>query len=330
VDDAGAAVARHAMLLAVLLPSVPGDVFTTADARRWGMTQRQLEWAVRSSKLHRLRRGALCSAEVWAAASPEERLVLRARAFALGRNDVPVFSHRTAAALHGLPVGNVEDATVWVTVPPKGRTGSENGVVRQAALLDDDEIVVVQGLHCTTPARTVADCLRHLDALLSVPIGDAALGRRPRLVTPDEIEAAVARHRWPRAAAATALLPLLDGRRESPVESRSAVVMHRYDLPRPAVQARILDERGRFVGRPDFLWLEQGVVGEADGLVKYDGEAGAVVAEERARQARLQALGLIVVRWTEQQLYGDPPLLVQQLRAALAAGRGGAFRGRVA
>jgi len=107
-------------------------------------------------------------------------------------------------------------------------------------------------------------------------------------------------------------------------------VMHRYDVPRPAVQVRILDERGRFVGRPDFVWLEHAVVGEADGLGKYDGDAGTVVADERARQARLQALGLIVVRWTEQQLHGDPPLLVQQLRAALAAGDGRSFRGRVA
>jgi hypothetical protein len=313
----------------VLLPSVPGDVFTTADALRYGVTQRQLEWAVRTSKLHRLRRGVLCSAEVWAAASPEGRLVLRARAVALGPCDARlVFSHRTAAALHGLPIGNVQNDAVWVTVPPGGRTGREYGIVRQAAPLADDEITVVQGLVATTPARTVADCLRHLDAVVSVPIGDAALRRR--LLTPGEVEAAVARRRWPRAASASALLPLLDGLRESPVESRSAVVMHRYGVPRPAVQLRVLDERGRFVGRPDFVWVEQGVVGEADGLGKYDGDAGTVVADERARQGRLQALGLLVVRWTEQQLYGDPPLLVQQLWAALAAGRPGSFRGRFA
>jgi very-short-patch-repair endonuclease len=123
-----------------------------------------------------------------------------------------------------------------------------------------------------------------------------------------------------------------DSRRPSSsgTSALAAVVMHRYDVPRPAVQLRILDERGRFVARPDFVWLEEGVVGEADGLGKYDGDAGAVVAEERGRQARLQALGLVVIRWTEQQLYGDPPLLVQQLRAALAAGRPGSFRGRVA
>ena len=322
-------VASCASLLAVLLPSVPGDVFTTADALRHGATQRQLEWAVRSSQLHRLRRGVLCRADLWVAASPEERLVLGAQALALSRRGTSVvFSHRTAAALHGLPTGGIGDESVWVTVPPGARTGRENGVVQQAAPLAADEVTVVRGLTCTTPGRTVADCLRHLDAMLSVPIGDAAL--RLGLLTGDALDAAVARRRWPRATAASALVPLLDGRRESAVESRSAVVMHRYDLPRPAVQLRIFDERGRFVGRPDFVWLEQGVVGEADGLGKYDGDAGAVVAAERGRQARLQALGLVVVRWTEQQLYGDPPLLVQQLRAALAAGRPGSFRGRVA
>jgi hypothetical protein len=273
----------------------------------------------------------LCRADLWAAASPEERLVLRARAVGLNRAAVPVvFSHLTAAALYGLPVGNAEHASVWLTVPPGARTGREHGVVQQAARLADDEVTVVRGLPCTAAPRTIADCLRHVDALLSVPIGDAALRRQPRLVTSEEIDAAVTRHRWPRAAAATSLLSLLDGRRESPVESRSAVVMHRYGLPRPAAQVRILDERSRFVARPDFVWPEHGVVGEADGLVKYDSDAGTVVADERARQARMQALGLIVVRWTEQQLHGDPPLLIQQLRAALGTGRPGSFRGRYA
>jgi hypothetical protein len=106
-------------------------------------------------------------------------------------------------------------------------------------------------------------------------------------------------------------------------------VLHRYGLPPGTVQPRILDAGGRFVGRPDVAWLEHSVVGEADGLTKYDG-GSSVVAEERSRQAKFQALGLVVIRWTEGQLYGDPPLIVQQLRPALAAGNRQHFRGRVA
>jgi hypothetical protein len=326
VDDAGGGDGVRARLAAVLLPAIPDEVFTTATALRYGATQRQLEWAVRTGRLHRLRRGVFCGAQTWAGASPEERLVLYARAVHCSRPGV-VFSHVTAAALLGLPVPPSAGPAIWVTGPPGTRTGAERGVVHQSAPLAESDLTEVGGLLCTSPARTVADCLRHLDALAAVPIGDAAL--RARLVTGPELEQEVAGRRWPRAQAASGLLPLLDGRRESPLESRSAVVMHRYGIPPPAVQVRILDEQGRFVGRADTLWLEQGVVGEADGLVKYDGGAP-VVSDERARQTKFQALGLVVVRWTERQLHGDPPPMVQALGPALEAGGPGRFRGRIA
>ncbi len=326
MDDGRADAAVRARVAGVLLPEVPGDVFTTADAVRHGLTQRQLEWAVTRQRLVRLRRGAYCSATAWSAGAHEQRVVLRARALHLTRPGL-VFSHSTAAALLGLPVSDAAATALWVTGQQGARTGSEYGVRHQSAPLTDDDLTVVDGLLCTGPTRTVVDCLRHLDALHAVPIGDAALRRG--LVTPSGLEQELTLRRWPRAAAASELLPLLDGRRESPLESRSAVVLNRFGLPRPAVQVKVLDEHGRFVGRPDVLWLEHSVVGEADGLIKYDG-GRSVIAEERVRQAKFQALGLVVIRWTEQQLYGDPPPIVQQLRPALADGDRRRFRGRVA
>ena len=106
--------------------------------------------------------------------------------------------------------------------------------------------------------------------------------------------------------------------------------MHQYGLPAPQPQVRILDERGRFVARVDFAWLSHGVVGEADGLVKYGDGAARSIAEEKQREARLQALGLVVVRWTARQLHGDPPLLVRQLLTALERRDASRFRGSVA
>ncbi len=313
----------------MLLPSLPDDVFTTADALRRGATQRQLEWAVETGRLHRLRRGVLCESSTWTRADPSQRVMLLARAVAASRAPgTPfAFSHATGAALLGLPVADDEGSRIWLTVPRGWGTRRDAALVQQVAPLPAAEVTTVQGLPCTTAARTVADCLRHLPPEAAVVVGDAAL--RAGLVAVDELAAAVARYRWPRAAAASALVPLLDGRRESPLESRSAVVIHRHDLPPPRPQVGVLDDRGRFVGRVDMLWPEEGVVGEADGLVKYAGVApGKAVAEEKHREARLQALGLVVVRWTAQHLDGDPPLLVEQLRSALRSGDGRRFRGR--
>ena len=313
----------------MLLPEVPGGVFTTADALRQGVTQRQLEWAAHTRRLHRLRSGVYCSEATWAKADPRERSVLGARATARARRaDVPyAFTHVTAAALLGLPVPLAPADQVWLTVPA-GAVRRGPALVQQVAPLPPGDVIEVGGLPCTTPARTLVDCLRHMPAEEAVAICDAAL--RQGAVTEAELAAVLAERRWPRAAAASALLPLLDGRRESGLESRSAVVMHRHALPTPRSQVRILDERGVVVARVDFAWLEQGVVGEADGLVKYGDGAARSIAEEKQREASLQALGLIVVRWTARHLHGDPPLLVVQLRAALQQGDGRRFRGRFA
>jgi very-short-patch-repair endonuclease len=61
------------------------------------------------------------------------------------------------------------------------------------------------------------------------------------------------------------------------------------------LQQVILDEHGSFVARVDFYWDDCGVVGEADGALKYDGRQ-ALMAERRRQQA-LEDLGLIIVRW---------------------------------
>ncbi len=314
----------------MLFPLPAGELFTTAEAVKAGATARQLEWAVRRGRLRRVRRGVLCAAQTWAGAGPRERAALAARAYVLvAPRTAGVVSHVTAAALLGLPVPADAADAVWVTVPPGARPRRDGDLVRQVAGLPPAEVALVAGVRCTTAVRTVADCLRHLPAMDAVPLADAAL--RAGLVDADELAAFVGRHRWPRAAAASALLGLLDGRRESVLESQSAVVIHQHGLPRPAEQVRVLDASGRFVGRADFLWEEQGVVGEADGLSKYAGEdAARVVADERRRQAQFAALGLVVVRWTKAMLHGDPPLMVQQLRPALAGGDGSRFRGRFA
>jgi hypothetical protein len=59
-----------------------------------------------------------------------------------------------------------------------------------------------------------------------------------------------------------------------------------------------------FIGLVDFYWPEFGIVGEADGDMKYldpafraGRTAEQVVLDEKIREDRLRALGLTVVRW---------------------------------
>lgn len=312
-------------------PVLP-PVFTLQQAVRAGLTVSQAERRVATGRWRRLRRGTFCLEERWQAATPERRHVLHVFAVHLAntRSRTPyAFSHTSAAALWGLPVSRRLLASVVVTVDPTSgrRTRRDRDLVRQVAALPPDAVVRRNGLPVTSSARTVADCLRHLDALDAVPIADAAV--RLRLCTVDEIAAVLARQeQWPYAAAGLDGLRLVDGRRESWLESGSAVVMHRHGIPPPTPQVTILDARGRFVARTDFAWLGHGVVGEADGRGKYRGVD--VFDAEKDRQALLEALGLVVVRWNGRQLHGEPPVMVTRLQAALRRGDGAGFTGRAA
>jgi len=124
------------------------------------------------------------------------------------------------------------------------------------------------------------------------------------------------------------------GRGESPLESRRRLALRRYDLPAPQPQAIIGNSWGGFVARVDFYWDEYGVVGEADGDIKYtksasersvgvtdsDDEPDPLVREKR-RQTALERLGLRVVRWGQRDLRRFDPVAAE-LRAAFERGVG--------
>jgi hypothetical protein len=228
-------------------------------------------------------------------------------------------SHASAAAVHGLPVP--ASGRAWLTVGAgHGARTHYDAVLRQeVATLPPDHVHQIRGWPVTTAGRTVADCLRHLPASAGVAVADAALHRG--LVCPEDVQRLLRwQQAWPLASAARAAMTMVDGRRESALESRSAVVMRRYRLPPPLCQVDIRDARGGFVARSDFVWPEFGVIGEADGRAKYgvDGDAVRAFEAEKDRQAALEALGLLVVRWGSRHLLGDPPPIVVRLRAAFA------------
>lgn len=89
-------------------------------------------------------------------------------------------------------------------------------------------------------------------------------------------------------------------------------------LPEPESQVDIHDERGRLVGRVDFLWRDRATIGEADGQLKYT--VGEVVYREKQREDRLRDLGFEVVRWDFADLRHSPGSTADRIRAAFARG----------
>lgn len=225
-----------------------------------------------------------------------------------------VVSHRTAALLLGLPVLRVP-ARPCLTVPA-GRTGTAVAAHLHRGALPTDEILRAGAVAVTNPARSVVDIAREDGIEQALVVADAALARG--MVRTDGLERAVTRQRGrPGVTAARALLGLCNGRAESPLESISRLRLERAGIPAADLQTTLTDQRGVFLARTDFYWPEYGVVGEADGMAKYDTVQSLVA--EKMRQERLEDAGAVVVRWGWQDL-DDMPRLRARLERAFARG----------
>jgi len=80
--------------------------------------------------------------------------------------------------------------------------------------------------------------------------------------------------------------------------------MKQFSMPSPTLQKTVLDPDGAFVARVDFFWDEFGIVGEFDGMIKYDEGGSDAVRREKRREDTLRDLGYEVVRWTWAELFG--------------------------
>ena len=221
----------------------------------------------------------------------EARLVLAAKA-AQRSCDRSVISHEAAALIHGLPLLRIP-AEPSVTVRPSG-TGDLVRARLHRATLDDNDVVERDGVAVTSVARTAMDVARSGSTTDGVVTLDCALNRG--LVTAEDIDDILRRcWNWPRIARASRAAGLADAHSESPLESVSRLVMGWAHLRKPQLQQLIRTRGGVFVGRADFYWDEFGVVGEADGVGKYQLSTTSLLDEKR-RQERLEELGLVVVR----------------------------------
>jgi hypothetical protein len=175
---------------------------------------------------------------------------------------------------------------------------------------------VVEGLSVTAPARTIMDVARERGVAAGLVAADAAL--RSGLVDADDLDRAFDRCAgWPGRRSARIVRAMCDGSAESPLESLSRLAIAASHLPRPQLQVAIWGRTRQFAGRPDFYWDDYGVIGEADGDLKYEDRS--VLVRERVRQQTLERLGLIVVRWRWPDVF-DFARVAEDLRFAFQRG----------
>ncbi|HKG49952.1 MAG TPA: hypothetical protein VKB14_05895 [Actinomycetales bacterium] len=318
-------------------PPLP-DVFSAGTAASAGLTHHAIAHRIRTGRWLRLRRGVFCRADTWSALGARARHLLLTRAELLSIGRGRVVSHESAAAAWGLPLPSAGLGPVWTTDGDLGRSArrSRDRVVEVASLRPHD-VVLLDGLAVTAETRTVADCLRHQTLTDAVAVGDSAL--RGRLTTVPQIDETLRfQAGWPYVGRARAALPLLDPRRETPLESQSFAALWQCGIPLPCAQVYVYDAEGQFVAIVDALWIAAGLVGECDGRTKYDLDlvqrrdpevVRSALLREKVREDRLRGTQLGVIRWGTWDVRPDLSGLARRVRAAMATGGLRRFTGQL-
>lgn len=296
--------------------------FSAADAADTGVGADEINRLVRCRTLHRVRRGAYVLAADYWNAKVFERYVLRVRAVLRSRPEGDRASHHSALTLLGVATHDVDESVVTVESRRVKRRRRVNGLVTHT--WSQGKTWTVSGVFKTVDAATAcAQVAAESGFVAGVCAMDSAL--RTRRCTLAELTDAVAALPPLRRTIAQKSLDAVDPQCESVGESRTRVILNDAGLEVRS-QVVIREEAG-FIGRVDFL-VNGLVIVEFDGLVKYEGfEGGRALAEEKAREKRLERLGYEVVRVTWAEL-ADPAAIIRRVREAehLARARRRALR----
>ena len=291
-------------------------VALTRDLYGCGYDRHGVTALVRAHHLVRVRAGAFVEGARHRDSDTVNRHLLEARAVARSLGEGYAVSHLSAVATLGLPVVTSDIGRVHVSRVGMGKSRQDRRL-HVHPTVSSQEVSAYGGVLVVNPALAVIQMASCGGLRAGLIAADAALARR--LVTAGDLADALASSGLTGESARA--VEMADGRSESPGESWSRLVFAGLGLPAPELQAEIRDVGGRLVGRVDFLFREQRLIVEFDGLVKYDGAGGrqALIAEKR-REDALRALGYQVVRLTWRDLH-DPALVGRMVREAFSRKR---------
>ncbi|USQ58300.1 hypothetical protein [Arthrobacter caoxuetaonis] len=229
----------------------------------------------------------------------------------------------------GIPTIGTPLEVMLLALPPVN--GHRRGDLRWARRRLLEPLTTVDGLPVTSKAQTVLDMAAYLPFEQAVPAMDHVIrpDRRRGLQALEKDALRQLAQGLPTQAKrvrAMRVITFADERSESPGESYSRAVIHRNGFPAPELQQSFHSPGGRLLGRTDFFWKQQELVGEFDGAVKYgktqtDGgtQPEHALLQEKRREDAIRATGVGFLRWSWSEVFkpaGAPDGLVQALLRA--------------
>ncbi|WP_429389287.1 type IV toxin-antitoxin system AbiEi family antitoxin domain-containing protein [Paenarthrobacter sp. TE4293] len=294
-----------------------GHIWRTDELLRFGLNSRGIKALLDSGDLHRLRYGCYIRASKWNALGPGRQAKARIVAHAHGTLTTStggfVYSHLSAARLHGLFLWGVEDKVhiLHQARPSADRWGKD--VRGHTGHFAEGDVVVVDGLRATTLERTVFDCVRMLSYPKALVIIDHSLRMGADISALAERAAASDGKRGVRTLRKA--LENADPRSESAGETLTRELMQRLRIKPPQPQFEVQSRLGRH--RMDFAWEEEKLALEFDGRTKYFDfkPTGEVIYQERRREKALVEEGWRFIRVEWKDLFQERAFKERILRA---------------
>lgn len=269
-----------------------GGLATTAQLRTV-MSRKSLAAHVNAGALIRVWHG------VYALSQPDTTTRLAALDLVTGKDMVACMS--TAAWLHGFDTE--KDRRIHVLDPGVRMRPTAGLMVHQRI---GAPLCRMQGRLATAPAWTAVEVARTLRRPRALAVLDAAV--RSSACTPSELRSAVDEQKGRRGIVnVRELLPHVDPRAESAMESEARLVFIDGGIPPSTLQHEIVDRCGD-LWRVDFAWPEVMVAAEYDSMEWHANPTA--WKRDHIKTARLQDIGWTLVRFVVDDVRRYPVGLV--------------------
>lgn len=241
-----------------------------------------------------------------------------AQAYALRMPSGQVFSHVTAAWLHGIPLPYrlQTDLRLHVSVTAGTRAPQVNGVIGHELAEGRMDVEMLDALPVTSPVQTWVDLSTVLNVGQLVEVADFLCGGKVPRYTPSDlvaVAASVSGRRGCRALRQAAALAR--ARVDSPKETQTRLLLVNAGLPEPVPNFEVV-VAAPFTLHPDLAWPEFKV-----GL-DYEGDGHRERKQFRrdiARRELFEDADWRVIRVTDEDLQDAGRDLIRRVRATLAA-----------
>jgi hypothetical protein len=285
-------------------------IVTLAQLVELGMSERLVRHYAEIGWLHRIHHGVY-------ALTPKELLTPHGHRMAavLAGDDGAGLSHQSAGEHRGLL--SYAGANIHVVVPR--RSGHARAGIRfhRSSTLRPEDIELVDGIPCTTVARTAIDLAevlpprrveRYLDEVVHRDLFDLdaleeQLGHNRLRIRPARVLNRALHHHRP------GTTPTWNE-----LEERALAIIRRLNIPLPEVQKWLDLGDGRPMIKPDFMWRAERFIFEVDGWDRHRAQW----ESDHDRDARLLRAGWRWARATWRQVTGAPDTVAATILAGVS------------